>query len=58
MTIEQKLKSLREEWKNSPQKREIILRRVQALKYSQQPYKNKQIDKNEKLVADIIDSLT
>lgn len=57
MTIEQKLKSLREEWKNSPQKREIILRRVQALKYSQQPYKNKQTDKNEKLVADIIDSI-
>ena len=56
-SIETKLKQLRKEWEANPQNRELILRRVKALKYSQTPYQNKTTAANEKLVGDVIDNL-
>lgn len=57
MTVEDKLKQLRVKWVENPQQREIILRQVKALKYSIEPYKNKEQEKTEKLVSDVIDNL-
>ena len=50
--LEDKLKELRIKWKENPEMRELIMRQVKALKYSQQT-KNK----SEKFVSDVIDSL-
>jgi hypothetical protein len=37
--------------------REVILRQVKAIKYSQEPYKTKEKAVGEQLVNDVIDSL-